>query len=117
MTNTSTSFVNERQKAEIDLLKVLEKDETFGIGNGDEIKRISFGLYADEDIKASNGTVIPKDGLVEIITCDENGKATFTTDLPFGSYYVKEIKLTSIIFSLMRNIPLCLNTQGRILQL
>ncbi len=92
VTNTSTSFVNERQKAEIDLLKVLEKDETFGIGNGDEIKRISFGLYADEDIKASNGTVIPKDGLVEIITCDENGKATFTTALPFGSYYVKEIK-------------------------
>lgn len=92
VSNTSTSFVNERQKVEIDLLKVLEKDETFGIGNGDEIKRVSFGLYADEDIKASNGTVIPKDGLVEIITCDENGKATFTTDLPFGSYYVKEIK-------------------------
>ena len=92
VTNTSTSFVNERQKVEIDLLKVLEKDETFGIGNGDEIKRVSFGLYADEDIKASNGTVIPKDGLVEIITCDENGKATFTTDLPFGRYYVKEIK-------------------------
>ena len=92
VTNTSTSFVNERQKVEIDLLKVLEKDETFGIGNGDEIKRVSFGLYADEDIKASNGTVIPKDGLVEIITCDENGKATFTTDLPFGGYYVKEIK-------------------------
>ncbi len=92
VTNTSTSFVNERQKVEIDLLKILEQDETFGIGNGNEIKRISFGLYADEDIKASNGTVIPKDGLVEIITCDENGKATFTTDLPFGSYYVKEIK-------------------------
>ena len=92
VTNTSTSFVNERQKVEIDLLKVLEKDETFGIGNGDEIKRVSFGLYADEDIKASNGTVIPKDGLVEIITCEENGKATFTTDLPFGGYYVKEIK-------------------------
>ena len=92
VTNTSTSFVNERQKVEIDLLKVLEKDETFGIGNGDEIKRVSFGLYADEDIKASNGTVIPKDGLVEIITCDENGKATFATDLPFGGYYVKEIK-------------------------
>ena len=92
VTNTSTSFVNERQKVEIDLLKILEQDETFGIGNGNEIKSVSFGLYADEDIKASNGTVIPKDGLVEIITCDENGKATFTTDLPFGSYYVKEIK-------------------------
>lgn len=110
MTNTSTSFVNERQKVEIDLLKILEQDETFGIGNGNEIKSVSFGLYADEDIKASNGTVIPKDGLVEIITCDENGKATFATDLPFGGYYVKEIKRTFIIFSLMRNIPLCLNT-------
>lgn len=42
-------------------------------------------------MKASNGTVIPKDGLLEIITCDEKGKATFTTDLPIGSYYVKEI--------------------------
>lgn len=52
---------------------------------------VSFGLYADEDLKASNGTVIPKDGLLEIITCDEKGKATFTTDLPIGSYYVKEI--------------------------
>lgn len=92
VTNTSTSFVNERQKVEIDLLKILEQDETFGIGNGNEIKSVSFGLYADEDIKASNGTVIPKDGLVEIITCDENGKATFATDLPFGGYYVKEIK-------------------------
>jgi len=92
VTNTSTSFVNERQKVEIDLLKILEQDETFGIGNGNEIKSVSFGLYVDEDIKASNGTVIPKDGLVEIITCDENGKATFATDLPFGGYYVKEIK-------------------------
>ena len=46
-------------------------------------------------IKASNGTVIPKDGLIEIITCDEKGKATFTTDLPIGSYYVKEISTDS----------------------
>ena len=42
-------------------------------------------------MKAANGSVIPKDGLLEIITCDEKGKATFTTDLPIGSYYVKEI--------------------------
>ena len=31
------------------------------------------------------------DGLIEIITLDENGAATANTDLPFGSYYVKEI--------------------------
>ncbi len=91
VTNTSTSFTNDRQKAEIDLTKILEQNEEFNIGNNDEISNVSFGLYADEDLKAANGTVIPKDGLLEIITCDEKGKAQFTTDIPIGSYYVKEI--------------------------
>lgn len=91
VTNTSTSFTNDRQKAEINLTKILEQNEKFNIGSNDEILNVSFGLYADEDLKAANGSVIPKDGLLEIITCDEKGKATFTTDLPIGSYYVKEI--------------------------
>lgn len=91
VTNTLTSFTNDRQKVVIDLTKILEQDEKFNIGNNNEIFNVSFGLYADEDLKASNGTVIPNDGLIEIITCDEKGKATFTTDLPIGSYYVKEI--------------------------
>ena len=91
VTNTSTSFTNDRQNVVIDLTKILEQDEKFNIGNNDEILNVSFGLYADEDLKAANGTVIPKNGLIEIITCDEKGKATFTTDLPIGSYYVKEI--------------------------
>ena len=91
VTNTSTSFTNDRQRVEIDLTKILEQDEKFNIGNNDEILNVSFGLYADEDLKASNGTVIPKNGLFEIISCDEKGKATFTNDLPIGKYYVKEI--------------------------
>lgn len=91
VTNTSTSFTNDRQKAEINLTKILEQNEKFNIGSNDEILNVSFGLYADEDLKASNGTVIPKNGLIEIITCDEKGKAQFTTDIPIGSYYVKEI--------------------------
>ena len=95
VTNTLTSFTNDRQKVVIDLTKILEQDEKFNIGNNNEIFNVSFGLYADEDLKASNGTVIPKDGLIEIVTCDEKGKATFTTDLPIGSYYVKEISTDS----------------------
>lgn len=91
VTETATSFVNERQKVKISLEKILEQDETFGIGKNDEIKNISFGLYAKEDIVSSSGTAIPADGLIEIITLDENGAATANTDLPFGSYYVKEI--------------------------
>lgn len=91
VTETATSFVNERQKVKISLEKILEQDETFGIGKNDEIKNISFGLYAKEDVVSSSGTVIPADGLIEIITLDENGVATANTDLPFGSYYIKEI--------------------------
>ena len=91
VTETATSFVNERQKVKISLEKILEQDETFGIGKNDEIKNISFGLYAKEDIVSSSGTAIPADGLIEIITLVENGAATANTDLPFGSYYVKEI--------------------------
>ena len=91
VTETATSFVNERQKVKLSLEKILEQNETFGIGKNDEIKNISFGLYAKEDIVSSSGTVIPADGLIEIITLDENGTATANTDLPFGSYYIKEI--------------------------
>ena len=91
VTNTSTSFTNDRQKAEINLTKILEQNEKFNIGSNDEILNVSFGLYTDEDLKASNGTVIPENGLIEIVTCDEKGKATFKTDLPIGKYYVKEI--------------------------
>ena len=91
LTNTSTSFTNDRQKVQIDLTKILEQNEKFNIGSNDEILNVSYGLYANEDLKAANGTVIPKDGLLEIINCDEKGKAQFTTDIPIGSYYVKEI--------------------------
>ena len=91
VTETSTSFYNERQKVEISLEKSLEVNEIFSIGNNGEIKNISFGLYAAEDITSVSGTVIPADGLIEIVTLDENGKAVLKTDLPFGNYYVKEI--------------------------
>ena len=91
VTETATSFVNERQKVKISLEKILEQDEIFGIGKNNEIKNISFGLYAKEDVVSSSGTVIPADGLIEIITLDENEAATANKDLPFGSYYIKEI--------------------------
>lgn len=113
VTNTSTSFTNDRQKAEIDLTKILEQDEKFNIGNNDEILNVSFGLYADEDLKAANGTVIPKDGLLEIISCDEKGKATFTTDLPIGSYYVKEISTDNHYFLSDKKYPVVFEYAGQ----
>ena len=91
VTETSTSFYNERQKVQVSLAKAIEKDKIFGIGDNGEIKNISFGLYAAEDIVSASGTVIPADGLIEIVSVNENGTAVMKSDLPFGKYYVKEI--------------------------
>ena len=55
------------------------------------MKNISFGLFAAEELVSASGTSIPADGLIEIISLSENGKAVIKTDLPFGSYYVKEL--------------------------
>ena len=92
LTETSAEFYNERQKAEVSLSKILGKDETFDIGNNGEILSVQFGLYAAEDLFAADGSFVPKDGLLEIANCDENGNITFKTDIPVGAkLYVKEI--------------------------
>ena len=91
VTETATSFVNERQKVEISLKKTLETSDLFGIGQNGELKNISFGLFAAEELVSASGTSIPADGLIEIVTLDESGNGTVKTDLPMGSYYVKEL--------------------------
>ena len=92
ITSASVGFVNERQKVEISLRKLLEQDETFSIGMNEEWKNITFGLFAAEELTAADGTSIPADGLMETIGVDENGNAVFKTDVPCGaSLYVKEI--------------------------
>ncbi len=91
ITETSASFYNERQKAAVSLDKVLEQNTQFGIGMNDEISAVTFGLFAAEDLTAEDGSVIPADGLFEILSVDENGHAVCNTDLPFGSFYLKEL--------------------------
>lgn len=96
ITETAASFYNECQRVQLDLSKVMEQDETFGIGDNGEILSVQFGLFAAEDLTASDGSVIPKDGLIEIVNCDENGSAVFHTDLPVGAnLYVKELATDS----------------------
>ena len=96
VTETAAEFYNERQKAALSLAKILGKDDTFNIGNNGEILSVQFGLYAAEDLFAVDGSFVPKDGLLEIANCDENGNITFKTDIPVGAkLYVKEIATDS----------------------
>ena len=95
VTETATGFVNERQKVEIDLVKSLATDEKYGVGTNGEIFDVTFGLYAAEELTAADGTVIPADGLLEVISLDESGHGRGISDLPMGSYYVQEISTNS----------------------
>lgn len=96
ITETAAEFYNERQKAALSLAKILGRDETFDIGDNGEILSVQFGLYAAEDLFAADGSFVPKDGLLEIASCDENGNITFKADIPVGAkLYVKEIATDS----------------------
>lgn len=91
ITETAASFNNERQKAAVTLNKVLIANEQFGIGMSGEISAVTFGLYAAQELTAADGSTIPVDGIMEIVSVDSNGYAAIKTDLPLGSYYLKEL--------------------------
>lgn len=92
VTSTDLSVYNDRQKVSVLLKKIMAEDKTFSIGNNGEITSVRFGIYADEDIKASNGDVIAKDALITFANCDKNGSIVFDCDLPVGfKWYAKEI--------------------------
>lgn len=92
VTSTDISVYNERQKVAVSLKKEMDEDKTFNLGKNNEISFVQFGIYANEDIKASNGDVIPKDALITFANCDKNGNIVFDCDLPIGfKWYVKEI--------------------------
>lgn len=92
VTSTELSVYNDRQKISVSLKKIMAEDKKFSIGNNGEITSVRFGIYASEDIKASNGDVIPKDALITFANCNKNGSIVFDCDLPVGfKWYVKEI--------------------------
>ena len=92
VTSTAVSVYNDRQKVAVSLKKEMDEDKTFNLGKNNEISFVQFGVYANEDIKASNGDIIPKDALITFANCDKNGNISFDCDLPVGfKWYAKEI--------------------------
>ncbi|RHQ95521.1 LPXTG cell wall anchor domain-containing protein [Ruminococcus sp. AM45-9BH] len=79
------TFNNERQKADVSVVKQ-DKDTKKPLKGG------IFALYASDDIRNADGTVVVKKGtLIEKATTGADGTAKFTADLPIGySYSVKE---------------------------
>ncbi|MBR1384622.1 MAG: hypothetical protein IJ555_12565 [Ruminococcus sp.] len=63
----NTGFTDTHQGAEINIYKYMSQDERFQLGMNDEYKGVLFGFYANEDITAADGSVIPADGLITTV--------------------------------------------------
>ena len=74
---------------------------------------MTFGLYAEKELTAADGTVIPADGLIEIISLDKNGSGKLKTDLPIGSYYVKELATNSAYILNGQKYPVAFEYAGQ----
>lgn len=91
---TYANVHNDRQKVNVTLMKEMETDKLFHIGNRDEYKNVRFGLFAAEKLIAGDETFVPQDGLIEVIGIEQlkqTYQGTFKADLPLGKYYVKEV--------------------------
>ncbi len=69
----------------------MEHDETFGISAENCYQNVRFGLFADEEIIAADGSIIPENGLIAEVSLGEDMKAAIAEKLPFARYYVQEI--------------------------
>ena len=93
VTEENLHISNDRQKVKVALKKNLEEDLRYGY-DGSGYEDIIFGIFAAEDIKAEDGTMLPQDGLIETIGVVKDGEGysgTFMADLPHGAYYVQEM--------------------------
>ncbi|XBX09623.1 SpaA isopeptide-forming pilin-related protein [Enterocloster clostridioformis] len=77
-------FENERQKVEVSVVKKDAETKT-------EVEGAVFGLYAKEDILVQDEVILEADTLIAKAVSDEKGTAVFQADLPFGSYYIREL--------------------------
>lgn len=91
---TTVHLEDEKQKVVVSAAKHMEEDRDFGYKVQKGVENVRFGLFAAEEIKTADGKAsIPADGLIEVGTVND-GRVTFEfqTDLPFGNYYLKELK-------------------------
>ena len=77
---------NERQRVQITVTKTDSETK-------EALEGAVFGLFAKEDIVNKDGKVIVKaDTQIERAVTGKDGKVTFTSELPLGQYYIKELQ-------------------------
>ena len=102
----TAAFENDRQKVEVSVVKQDAENETVVAG-------AEFGLYAKEDILAHGEVAVKADTLLGKAVSNEDGKAVFELDLPFGSYYIKELAAPAGYVSSFETLEVTAKYQGQ----
>ena len=102
----TAAFENDRQKVEVSVVKQDAENETVVAG-------AEFGLYAKEDILTHGEVAVKADTLLGKAVSNEEGKAVFELDLPFGSYYIKELAAPAGYLSSFETLEVTAKYQGQ----
>ena len=115
---------------EIDVIKSLEVDESYGVGNNGEIKDVTFGLYAAEELTAADGSSIPADRAVNqfvfngfsLVGCDMHNGCFLPCILKINRIFLVTYKISGVCFNFLhivaanRQVADCLSvTKGYVL--
>ena len=102
----TATFENDRQKVEVSVVK--QDAETKTVVAGAE-----FGIYAKEDILAYEEVIVKADTLLGKAVSGEDGKAVFDVDLPFSTYYIKELAAPAGYVSSFETLEVTAKYQGQ----
>lgn len=102
----TATFENDRQKVEVSVVK--QDAETKTVVAGAE-----FGIYAKEDILAHEEVIVKADTLLGKAVSGEDGKAVFDVDLPFSTYYIKELAAPAGYVSSFETLEVTAKYQGQ----
>ena len=102
----TATFENDRQKVEVFVVKQDAETETVVAG-------AEFGIYAKEDILTHEEVIVKADTLLGKAVSGEDGKAVFDVDLPFSTYYIKELAAPAGYVSSFETLEVTAKYQGQ----
>ena len=102
----TATFENDRQKVEVFVVKQDAETETVVAG-------AEFGIYAKEDILAHQEVIVKADTLLGKAVSGKDGKAVFDVDLPFSTYYIKELAAPAGYVSSFETLEVTAKYQGQ----
>ncbi len=103
----TAAFENDRQKVEVSVGKTGCRERKTVVAGAE------FGLYAKEDILAHGEVIVKADTLLGKAVSNEDGKAVFELDLPFGSYSIKELAAPAGYVSSFETLEVTAKYQGQ----